>query len=166
MTRILFLLSFVSILNCKAQTEIPFYEQIAFDFYNSEIIPKSNFNVKLKIPQHFSSTNYVNAECLKNKIVNEKNISTLKKSKASQGYTLTFKNLNKKKFKKVKKINTDTNKENYILVSQAIEFNNRIFVIIRDQVNINQREFTFEFDSTGNIIDWCQSSTSVFLILK
>jgi hypothetical protein len=32
-------------------------------------------------------------------------------------------------------------------------------------VNVNGRGYTFEFDSAGNIIDWCQSSKSVFLII-
>lgn len=149
---------------CTAQSDEPFYEQIAFEFYCSEILEKSDIDVRLKINGNLNYVNYINADCLRVKIINEKNFTFKPKNKFDTLF-LELKNLNKKKFKIVKKINTNTNKENYLLVSRSLEFENRIFVIINEMVNVNGRGFTFEFDSAGNIIDWCQSSKSVFLII-
>ena len=160
------LLVFISIYSsfCLAQSDEPFYEQIAFEFYCSEILAKSEIDVRLKINGHLNYVNYISADCLKEKIINEKNF-TIKPKTNFDTLFLELKNINKKKFKIVKKINTNTNKENYLLVSRSLEVENRIFVIINEMVNVNGRGFTFEFDSAGNIIDWCQSSKSVFLII-
>ncbi len=160
------LLVFISIYSsfCIAQSDEPFYEQIAFEFYCSEILAKSEIDVRLKINGHLNYVNYISADCLKEKIINEKNF-TIKPKNNFDTLFLELKNINKKKFKIVKKINTNTNKENYLLVSRSLEVENRIFVIINEMVNVNGRGFTFEFDSAGNIIDWCQSSKSVFLII-
>lgn len=149
---------------CIAQSEEPFYEQIAFEFYCSEILEKSDIDVRLKINGNLNYVNYISADCLKEKIINEKNF-TIKPKNNFDTLFLELKNINKEKFKIVKKINTNTNKENYLLVSKSLEVENRIFVIINEMVNVNGRGFTFEFDSGGNIIDWCQSSKSVFLII-
>lgn len=160
------LLVFISFYSsfCIAQSNEPFYEQIAFEFYCSEILAKSDIDVRLKINGDLNDVNYIDADCLKEKIINEKNF-TIKPKNNFDTLFLELKNINKKKFKIVKKINTNTNKENYLLVSRSLEVENRIFVIINEMVNVNGRGFTFEFDSAGNIIDWCQSSKSVFLII-
>jgi hypothetical protein len=149
---------------CEAQSGEPFYEQIAFEFYCSKILEKSEINVRLKINGDLNYVNYIDADCLKEKITNEKNF-TIKPKNNFDTLFLELKNINKKKFKIVKKINTNTNKENYLLVSRTLEVENRIFVIINEMVNVNGRGYTFEFDSAGNIIDWCQSLKSVFLII-
>ena len=98
--------------------------------------------------------------------INEKNISSFRNSKASQGYKLNLKNLEKKRFKKVKKIKYYLNKENYVVISTAQEFNNRIFVIINEMAESNGRMFTLEFDLNGKIIDWCKSSDYVKIIFE
>ena len=79
------LLSSFYTIYCEAQTDIPFYEQTALDFYNSEILPRSNIDIKLKISDDLKSIHYIDAECLKNEKINEKNISSFRNSKASQG---------------------------------------------------------------------------------
>lgn len=63
---------------CKAQNTAPFYEQIAFDFYNFEILKESDLNVRLKISTKLISIHYIDANCLSDKIINEKNIQFLK----------------------------------------------------------------------------------------
>jgi hypothetical protein len=160
------LLSSFYTIYCEAQTDIPFYEQTALDFYNSEILPRSNIDIKLKISDDLKSIHYIDAECLKNEKINEKNISSFRNSKASQGYKLNLKNLEKKRFKKVKKIKYYLNKENYVVISTAQEFNNRIFVIINEMAESNGRMFTLEFDLNGKIIDWCKSSDYVKIIFE
>lgn len=150
---------------CIAQSDEPFYEQIALEFYSTKILEKSDINVRLKINGDLYYPIYINANCLINKIINEKNFSVIIKNNFDT-FFLDLNKIDKKKFKKVKKLNTEINKENYILVSRAIEFENRLFVIIREQVNFDNRGFTFEFDSNGNIIDWCQSSKGISQIIK
>lgn len=163
---LIFLLSCLFSFYCNAQSDSPFYEQTALDFYASDILPKSNINVRLKITDDLKSIHYIDADCLKDKVINEKNISFLKKSKVFQGYKLNIKKLDKKQFKKVIKIKDYLEKENYIIVSIAHEFNNRIFVIINEMIESKGRIFTFEFDLNGKIIDWCKSSESVQIIFE
>jgi len=151
----------VSMGSCRAQSDIPFHEQIAFDFYCSEIIGDSQFKERLRVSTDFNSLFYISAECLKDKIYNEKKIEVYQKSKYFQGYLLDLKKLDKTQFKKVKHINKYSNSNNYVSVSNAYTFNNLIFVQIEELVENDEKTFTFEFDEKGNIIDWCLSSKAM-----
>lgn len=156
----------VSMGSCRAQSDIPFHEQIAFDFYCSEIIGDSQFKERLRVSTDFNSLFYISAECLKDKIYNEKKIEVYQNSKYYQGYSIDLKKLNKTQFKKVKRINKDSSSKNYVAVSSAYTLNNRIFVQIEELIEKNERTFTFEFDEKGNIIDWCLSAKAMHTSLE
>lgn len=157
---------FALIFDCRAQSNIPFHEQIAFDFYCTEIIGTSHFKERLKVSTDLNSLFYMSAECLKDKIYNEKNIERYQNSKIYQGYTIDLKKINKTQFKKVKHINRNSKSENYIAISSAFIFKNRIFVQIEELVENKERTFTFEFDEKGKIIDWCLSAESTRIIFE
>lgn len=147
----------VSNLNCIAQSNEPFWEQIAFDFYRTEILQKSPIKKRIKISKELNSIYYLNADCLKNIIINEKEIN-LVKSKYFENFELDLEKIDKKQFRIVKKIDKLSNSEVFIEVSEAYEFNERIFVVINEFVASRGKKYTFEFDKNGNIIDWCKSS--------
>ena len=147
----------VSNLNCIAQSNEPFWEQIAFDFYRTEILQKSPIKKRIKISKELNSIYYLKADCLKNKIINEKEIN-LVKSKHFENFELDLEKIDKKQFRIVKKIDKLSNSEVFVEVSKAYEFNGRIFVVINEFVASQGKKYTFEFDKNGNIIDWCKSS--------
>lgn len=151
------IISFFS-LSITAQTNIPFYEQIAFDFYKNEIIEKSEEREKYKITQNLKSIFYLSTECLKNKVYNEKEIKKLQNSLYFKGYRLNLSKIDKKTFRKAKKINKNSNKENFVEVSIAYEFEGRIFVVISELNSGQGKDYIFEFNNDGKIIDWCKSS--------
>lgn len=97
--------------------------------------------------------------------VNTKNNIISKKSKYWDGYQLDFSSLNLKNFKIVKKINEDSNKENYLKVSIANEVAHRIFVIINEFREGKVKIYSFEFDEKGILFDWCLSSQHTRIIL-
>ena len=158
-----FIIFLASTFYCLAQSNGPFLEQIAFDFYRTEILAKSPIKKRIKINKELNSIYYLDADCLKNKIQNEKNIDKYQNSKYFDGYRLDLKTIDKKQFRIVKKTNKSSNSEVFVEVSIAYEFNDRIFVIIHEFVASQGKKFTFEFDKNGNIIDWCKSSEYVQL---
>ncbi|MEY2702471.1 MAG: hypothetical protein RLY43_1104 [Bacteroidota bacterium] len=154
---------FLSTLYCIAQSHEPFLEQIAFDFYSTNILAKTPIKKRIKISKELNSIYYLDADCLINKIHNEKNIDKYQNSKYFDGYQLDLKAIDKKQFRKVKKINKSSNSEVFVEVSIAYEFNDRVFVVIHEFIESQGKKYTFEFDKNGNIIDWCKSSEYVQL---
>ena len=158
-----FIIFLASTFYCVAQSNGPFLEQIAFDFYRTEILPNSPIKKRIKINKELNSIYYLDADCLKNKIHNEKNIGNYQNSKYFDGYRLDLKTIDKKQFRIVKKINKSSNSGVFVEVSRACELNDRIFVIIHEFVASQGKKYTFEFDKNGIIIDWCKSSEYVQL---
>ena len=54
--------------------------------------------------------------------------------------------------------NKNSNKENFVEVSIAYEFEGRIFVVISELNSGQGKDYIFEFNNDGKIIDWCKSS--------
>lgn len=156
------LINFFS-LNGKAQSDVTFIEQTAFEYYKKEILPKYFMKKRLKISETLSSINYLDARCLKNKVQNEKNLISVPSLKYRQGYRFILKN-DKKLFKKVKNINKFSNAESYVEVSKAYMYDNRLFVVINEFFEAYGKTYTFEFDEKGNMIDWCLSSETLRII--
>lgn len=150
-------------LNGSAQSIDSFIEETAFNYYKTNILPKSSIKKKLKISENLSVIYYLDASCLKDKIENEKIIVSVPSLKYRQGYRFNLKN-DKKQFKKVKHINKNSNTEMFVEVSTAYVFNNRFFVVINEFIKVYGKTYTFEFDKYGNIIDWCLSSESIRVI--
>jgi hypothetical protein len=150
---------------CKAQSKEPFFEQIAFDFYRAEILQKSPIKKRIKISKELNSIYYLNADCLKNKIINEKKLNFVK-SEYFGNFQLDLEKIDKKQFRIVKKIDKLSNSEVFVEVSTAYEFKDRIFVVIHEVVASQGRKYTFEFDKNGNIIDWCKSEEYTQLIFE
>lgn len=157
--KILIIIFLVSTLNCIAQSNDSFWEQIAFDFYRTEILPKSPIKKRIKINKELNSIYYLSADCLKNKINNEKKLNLVE----SKYFELNLEKIDKKQFRIVKKINKLSNSEVFVEVSEAYEFNERIFVVINEFDASRGKKYTFEFDKNGNIIDWCISSEYIQL---
>jgi hypothetical protein len=160
---VLFLLAIF--MNCNAQSNEPFFEEIAFNFYKSEILKNNSNKKRLKITENFTSIFYISAECLTDKVFNEKNIVSYQYSNLDY-LQLDLSNINSKQFKVVKKLNENSNRENYITISRAQIFNSRIFVVINKFVNGYGEIYTFEFNKAGEIIDFCLSGKYMRLIFE
>ncbi len=161
-----FFILFISSYNCFSQSEKPFYEQIAFDFYKESIL--KTYPVKRKITIYKSLTYnseeeiyYIPSNCLKNEISNnEKKIEKLEFSKYWKTFedmrlNLDLKDINKKQFK-IRKNNNGSFPKLYIHYPKI--YKNRIFVILHEKKLNNGKYYIIEFNESGEIIDWCLST--------
>lgn len=165
----LFLLLLLN-LDCFSQSENPFYEQLAFDFYKENILKV--FPVEKKITV-FKSLNYdsgeeiyyVPSDCLKTKLPNDgKNIEKLEYSKYWKSFedtrlNLDLKKIDRKQFK-IKKSNRGYFPK--LFVHYPKTYRDRIFVVLHEKYQNSGKYYTVEFNQQGKIIDWCKSEyTSV-----
>ncbi|EAQ41251.1 hypothetical protein [Polaribacter sp. MED152] len=158
-----------------AQTEFPFYEQIAFDFYQSKIINSFPTKRKVKvypyvIDFHPTGNVFSNPTCLG--IVwksNEqfKEIESYVESQHkidSDRFELDFSNLNKKKFR-IKKRGKGSHPRLYITPPNIEKNENeRIFVNIYETYESKYVIYHFEFNDKGNIINWCREMNEIIRI--
>ena len=136
----------IFLLNCGigiSQTEFPFYEQIAFDFYQSKLIDSFPTKKKVKVYPyvmdfHPSRGNFYRPNCLG---IDWKKSNPFKEIKEyvesqlnidSDRFELDFSNVDKKKFK-VKKRGKGTYPRMHITAPhKEIDGNGRIFVNIHE----------------------------------
>ena len=165
--RILNTIIFFLIINidCFSQSEYPFYEQLAFNFYKDtilEIYPVERKIIVFKSLNYDSGEEiyYVPSDCLKTKLPNYgKNIEKLKYSKYWRRFEdmrldLDLTNIDKKKFK-IRKFNRGNFPKLFVHYPKVYE--NRIFVIVHEKYQNCGKYYTVELNKAGEIIDWCQS---------
>ena len=159
------LLFFCLSFKCFAQSNYPFYEQLAFDFYREEILKK--FPVKEKITV-YKSLNYDSSEeiyyvpsnGLKTKIPNQRDsinridFSKYWKNINANKFELNLTNIDKKQFK-IKKSNNGGFPKLFVHYPKV--YKERVFVIVHQKYESSGTYFTIEFDQNGKIIDWCKS---------
>lgn len=163
------------LLNCGigfSQTEFPFYEQIAFNFYQSTIIDSFPQKKKVKVYPyvmnfHSSRNEFYNPLCLG---ISWKSKSEFKELDSyvetqlkidSDRFELDFSNLDKKKFK-IKRRGEGTYPKLRI-TPPFIEINGteRIFVNIYITNEYLYETYHIEFNDKGKIIDWCRTYDEV-----
>lgn len=151
--------------NCFSQSEYPFYEQLAFNFYNDTILDIHPVERKIIV---FKSLNYdsgqeiyyVPSDCLKTNLPNYgQNIEKLEYSKYWRRFEdmkldLDLTNIDKKKFK-IRKFNRGNFPNLFVHYPKVYE--NRIFVIVHENYQNSGKYYTIELNKAGEIIDWCQT---------
>jgi hypothetical protein len=159
----------------NAQTEFPFYEQIAFDFYQSKIIDSFPTKKKVKvypyvIDFHPSGNVFSNPTCLGVVWKSNEQFKEMESYVESQHqidsdrFELDFSNLDKKKFK-VKKRGKGSDPRLYITPPNIEKNGNeRIFVNIYETYESKYVTYYFEFNDKGNIINWCREMNEIIRI--
>ncbi|APZ47398.1 hypothetical protein BW723_15915 [Polaribacter reichenbachii] len=163
------------LLNCGigiSQTEFPFYEQIAFDFYQSTIIDSFPSKKKIKVYPyvmdfHPPRTGFYNPICLG---ISWKSKTQFKELESyletqlnidSDRFELDFSNLDKKKFKIKRNGNGTYPKLQITAPHKEINGTERIFVNIHITNKYLYETYHIEFNDKGKIINWCRTYDEV-----
>jgi hypothetical protein len=160
-----------------AQKKMPFYEQIAFDFYRSEIIDSFPVKKRIKIYKYaydFQPNThwFYTPSCLTNIVgKGSKQFIPIKEYVDNQWriesdkFELDFSELDKKQFK-IKKSGKGSFPKLFISSPHIVKGNNkRIFVNIF--VKHSERKeviYHLEFNQSGIIKNWCQSVLETVII--
>ena len=163
------------LLNCGiglAQTKFPFYEQIAFDYYQSEIIDSFPTKKKIKvypyvIDFHSSGNVFSYPNCLgitwkgsgqfeeiESYVKSQYNIE-------SERFELDFSKLNKKKFKIKKRGKGNHPRLHITAPHKEKNGTERIFVNISETHKYIYVTYHFEFNKKGEIINWCKEMNEI-----
>jgi hypothetical protein len=155
-----------------AQTEFPFYEQIAFDFYQSKLIDSFPTKKKMKVYPyvvnfHPSGNAFSYPNCLgitwKSGEQFER-IETYEKSQyniESERFELDFTKLNKKKFKIKKRGKGNYPRLHITAPHKEKNGTERIFVNIHETHKYIYITYHFEFNQEGKIINWCKEMNEI-----
>ena len=155
-----------------AQTEFPFYEQIAFDFYQSKLIDSFPTKKKVKVYPyvmdfHPSRGNFYRPNCLG---IDWKKSNPFKEIKEyvesqlqidSDRFELDFSNLDKKKFKVKKRGKGNYPRLHITAPNKEIDRTERIFVNIHETHEYLYVTYHLEFNDKGELIDWCRTYDEV-----
>ena len=155
-----------------AQTEFPFYEQIAFDFYQSKLIDSFPTKKKVKVYPyvmdfHPSRGNFYRPNCLG---IDWKKSNPFKEIKEyvesqlqidSDRFELDFSNLDKKKFKVKKRGKGNYPRLHITAPHKEIDGTERIFVNIHETHEYLYVTYHLEFNDKGELIDWCRTYDEV-----
>ena len=168
----------IFLLNCGigiSQTEFPFYEQIALDFYQSTIIDSFPQNKKVKVYPyvinfHPSTNEFNNPICLgmigkrKNEFKELESYVETQIKIDSDRFELDFSNLDKKKFKIKKRGEGNYPRLKITPPNINIYRKDRVFVNIHITNKCLYETFHIEFNEKGEIIDWCRSHGEVIRV--
>lgn len=162
-------------LNCGigiSQSDFPFYEQIAFDFYQSIIIDSFPTKKKVKVypyafdfqPDYFA---FSNPSCLGITWENNEQFEPLELYVESQikidseRFELDFSDIDKKIFK-IKKRGKGNYPRLYITAPHTEKNGTeQVFVNIHETHKYLWVTYHFEFNDKGGIIDWCRKYAKV-----
>ncbi|GAA4280012.1 hypothetical protein GCM10022260_04330 [Gaetbulibacter aestuarii] len=137
------------------QTNIPFFEQIAFDFYRTEILVKNPVKKKISVyeeiqPFQLTEIPFWYPRCIDQFEIKEHDNF---KSNLSKKKVLNLENLDHSKFK-IKEYGKGSFPK--LFVSQSLLFNeNRNLVVIQEIYKWSATYYYIELDNHGKIIDWC-----------
>jgi hypothetical protein len=157
--KIIFQILIIGILGIEigfSQSETPFYEQIAFDFYRTEILPENPESKKIKIYKKLltfpeAKTFFWVPRCITDFEITK---TTKLKFNLSKKSKLNLVGLNDKIFK-IKKYGKGAYPKLY--VSESISNKqNRIIVNIHILYKSSNHNYRIELNKYGKIITWCE----------
>jgi len=157
--KILLQIIFIGILGFKSaygQTETPFYEQIAFNFYRTEILSSHSPDKKLRVYKEIDRYPMMKDPSWYPQCFEDFRVWT-KKDKLSDNISgkkeLDLSDLGMELFK-LKKYGKGRYPKLY--VSQSLSLNDEIILVnVCEIYRWHGRYYHVKMDSNGNVIDWC-----------
>ena len=177
MQKIVLLIIFFISVKSYGQIEIPFFEQIAFDFYKESIAGKSQFRKKIKVAKytvdiHPEIVTFQVHECLEGKTLSEGKELEIFQIYAleqmdfdSPTHSINYEESDKEKFR-IKNTN------NYgfprikisIPYSKIDDYKNFYVNIIEEIDRKNSITYYLKIDDKGTILNWCKNKTELVTI--
>nr|WP_298790797.1 hypothetical protein [uncultured Allomuricauda sp.] len=158
------------------QVEIPFFEQIAFDFYRDSLLTKFPVKKRIKIPKytldfHSSSYKFQVNECLTGELLTEgKELEILSIYALEQmdfdspTHIMKYKNLDEKQFRvKKSKANGYPNlriSQPYMKIDNYEDF----YIIISENYKRKNVTYYLVIDKNGNLKNWCRNESELIII--
>ena len=175
MKKIIFLLAALNFGTGYAQNQVPFFEQIAFDFYRTKIIDTASTKKRINIYPYASQFHpnfqvFSNPTCLGIAWKNNNQFEELESYKEGQlhidsdRYELDLSDLNKKKFK-IRR--NKTSKLPIVFITPPHKERNGsedIFVNVYENHPDQTVIYSFKFSVDGQIIDWCRTVNDIVRI--
>lgn len=157
-----------------SQTELPFFEQNAFDFYGKEILKANPVKKRISIYRYYmdfqKAGNYLpSGECFKKPIF-ENQVAEVDEDVYGQNnidsekFEMDLSKLDKKQFK-IRKNGRGSYPKlflSYPMVSKKEP--NRFFVNISETYDRLVNIYHIEMDENGEVIDWCKSYHETIII--
>ncbi|MET1259888.1 hypothetical protein ABV409_11110 [Flagellimonas sp. DF-77] len=157
-----------------AQTELPFFEQIAFDFYGQEILKNHPVKKRISVYRFYSDfqkggTYIPNGKCFEKPIFENQTIevdkTTYEQDNIDSGkFELDFSQLDKKQFK-IRRNGRGSYPKlfmSYPLASKKEP--NRFFVNVSESYDRLVIIYHLEINKTGKVVDWCKSQHETIVV--
>lgn len=157
-----------------AQTELPFFEQSAFDFYGKEILQVNPVKKRISVYRYYmdfqeSGHYFTEGECLENPIFKNQ-IKEVDKTEYGQDnidsakFELDFSQLDKKQFK-IRRNGQGSFPKLFISYPMvSVKESSRFFVNVYESYEHRGNIYHIELDSNGRVIDWCQSRHETIIV--
>ena len=158
------------------QVEIPFFEQIAFDFYKDSLLTKFPVEKRIKVPKyttdfHFTSYKFQVNECLTGKLLTEGKeleifgIYALEQMDFdSPTHVMNYDNSDKKQFR-IKKSKSSSSMN--LRISQPYHKKNdfeNFYVIVAENYKRKSTTYYLLIDKNGNVNNWCRKESELVII--
>ena len=158
----------------QAQTKLPFFEQIAFDFYGQEILKIHPVKKRISVYRYYSDfqnggTYFPNVECLKKPIFENQTDEVDKTTYGqdsidSEKFEIDLSQLDKTQFK-IRRNGRGSYPRlfiSYPVVSKKEP--NRFFVNVSESYERLVNIYHLEIDRTGKVVDWCKSYRETIVV--
>ena len=157
-----------------AQTELPFFEQSAFDFYAKEILKENPVKKRISIYRYYldfqiNNSYLPNDDCLEkpifqNQIMEVDRVTYGQDNIDSDKFEMDLSKLDKKQFK-IRKNGRGSYPKlflSYPMVSKKEP--NRFFVNISESYDRLVNIYLVEMDYKGEVIDWCKTYHETIIV--
>lgn len=158
------------------QVEIPFFEQIAFDFYKDSLLTKFPAKKRVKIPKyttdfHFSYYKFQVSRCLTGELLTEgkelvvfENYVLEQMDFDSPTHVMNYENVDKKQFR-IK--NSKSSGYPNLRISRPYHKENELeefFMIISENYKKKNITYYLIVDANGKIKNWCRNESELITI--
>jgi len=158
------------------QVELPFFEQIAFNFYNDSLLTKFPVKKKIRIPKytmdfHYHSYKFQVSECLTGKRLTEgEELKLFDKYTLGQidfdspTHTMNYDNIDKKQFR-IKK--TKENSFPNLRISRPFHKKtdlDNFYIIITENYERKTISYYLLTNKNGVVKNWCKSKSDKIIV--
>ncbi|MBM1106958.1 hypothetical protein JQC67_12475 [Aurantibacter crassamenti] len=157
-----------------AQSELPFFEQSAFDFYRMEILKINPVKKRISVYRYYmdfqdSNRYFAEGECLENPVFKNQ-IKKVDETAYGQNnidsdkFELDFSKMDKKQFK-IRKNGRGSYPKLFISYPMvSVKNPKRFFINVYENYERRANNYHIELDDKGKVIDWCNSYHETIVI--